>query len=170
MRRLLTLGGAVIVLAACLQPPLPPPTLPAGDVSTIRDVMIAKPDPSEMDHLTTISTLPAETCTQNKDGKVCSIDSGQEIKWGWGFCEDDEATLQSEVPDAQVELIVDGVKIPSSLIYQRDEVYERPRSGYCHTWSIKLSNWQAGSSVRLENRATAGSLRPQSNVFVMNVQ
>jgi hypothetical protein len=79
-------------------------------------------------------------------------------------------TLRASTPGALVELLVDGEQIPDDLVYQQDETYERQQNAYCHTWTIKLSNWSSGVRVRLENRARAGSLPAQHNVFLIEVQ
>ncbi len=166
---ILMLTSFVSILAACTSPP--PSPLPEGNVSDIKNVRVSRPDPAEMDQLTTLSRLPEGACTSTKDGKDCTIDANQALKWGWGFCKNSEAALQSAVKKAQVELIVDGVKIPGDLIYQHDDVYDRKVTPYCHTWLIKLSDWNAGSKVKLESRHyVPGVIGPKTNVFVVTVK
>jgi hypothetical protein len=143
---------------------------PTGNISDIKNVTISKPEKTEIDILPTISKLPADSCTTTDEGKTCSINRDQAIKWGWGFCENDETTLRSNAPTAQVELLVNNIRIPDNLIYQRDETYNRQQNAYCHTWFVKFNEWQSGSTVRLENKTKAGSLGTQHNVFVINVK
>jgi len=164
------LFGFYLVFTACNNSSAPLLTQPLGDVSDITNVTVSKLGESEIDQLTTVSKLPVDACNETDKNIACSIIASQILKWGWGFCENDEATLHAKVPKVQVELIVDGIRIPDDLIYQRDETYNRQQLAYCHTWSIKLSNWESGSTVRLENRNNLSPLVPQYNIFVLNVE
>ena len=170
MKFLLLLTGFASFLAACIPSQSPLPTLPVGNVSDIINVTVSTPDSFEIDQLPTLSKLPDDACTKTKEGKNCTIDANQAIKWGWGFCKNSESALQSAVAKAEVQLVVDDVRIPPDLIYQRDEVYDRKSVSYCHTWFIKLSDWQRGSTVRLENRNVANVLGSRTNVFIINVK
>jgi len=78
------LTSIVSILAACTSPP--PPPLPEGNISDIKNVMVSSPVPSAIDNLSTLSRLPEGACTKTKEGKYCTIDANQVIKWRWGFC------------------------------------------------------------------------------------
>lgn len=169
--QLLTFLAAICaLLGACGNSSLPFAPLPAGNVADILNVRVSTPNETEIDELPTISQLPVSTCTRTAEKTTCTISADQPIKWGWGFCDNDAAALRVAVPNAQVILLVDNVRIPGDLIYQRDEVYDRQEHRYCHTWFIKLDNWVGGSSVRLQNRAQAGDVLPQVNTFVVDVE
>jgi tetratricopeptide (TPR) repeat protein len=141
-----------------------------NDITQVKNVTVSIPDEVEIDQLLSISALPDEDCTVTKEDKACSISPNQAIKWGWGFCENDATTLHSKVSTAQVDLIVDNVRIPHNLIYQQEKTYNRQQNAYCHIWLIKLSDWQSGSTVRLENRARISIFDTHKNIFLMNVQ
>ncbi len=143
---------------------------PAGSVSEINGVTVSKLNETEVDQLLTVSKLPAQDCTQTSTSKICTIEPSQVLKWGWGLCANDAATLRSKVSQTQVELIVDSVRILKDMIYQRDEIYDRQENAYCHVWLIKLNRWQSGSTVKLENKATTSVFDTQRNIFVMNVK
>jgi hypothetical protein len=167
---IIMLFGLCLVVSGCNKSTSPLPTQPVGEFSDIKNVTVSRPNEVDIDQLTSINKLPGEACTINDEAKVCSISTSQIIKWGWGICVNDEASLRAVIPNAQVELIVNGIRIPDYIIYQRDETNDRPKNPYCHTWSIKLENWQNGSTVRLENWAFTSQLGPQNNVFVLNVK
>ncbi|OGF57549.1 MAG: hypothetical protein A2Z21_05820 [Candidatus Fraserbacteria bacterium RBG_16_55_9] len=140
------------------------------DTAQISGVAVARLTDSEVDRLPTLSKLSAEACSETTKGKSCLISRDVDLKWGWGFCDNDAESLQSGVRAARVELIVDDVRIPSDLIYERDETYDRVQNAFCHVWLVKLTEWESGATVRLENWATTPSLGEQDNLFVVNVK
>jgi hypothetical protein len=135
-------------------------------------VRVSRPDEQALAETVFISQLPEGTCVAANEGNVCSLPPAQIIKWGWGFCAENIESLENLLTNAQVELWVNNTLVPDVLIYQRNEIYEREENSHCHTWNIKLSNWQSGSSVRLENKANVpgADFGLQNNIFIINVQ
>lgn len=168
MRGVIFGGLTFLFLAAYL---LPQASFhPIGNIESIKNVTVSKPADSEMNSLLTISKLPAENCYQDGSKKTCTIDPEQAIKWGWGFCENDKKTLAYKTANTQIELVVDNVRLPEEVIFERDETYDRNENSYCHTWFTKLSNWQQKQTIRLENKAVILGLPTANNVFVMHVK
>ena len=69
-----------------------------------------------------------------------------------------------------VGLIIDKLAIPDSLIYQRNETYQREQQPYCHVWTVKLSNWRPNTTVTLANRNSVPDLSAQQNTFTIQVK
>jgi hypothetical protein len=160
------------ILAACINTPAAPLTQVATATSpdAFVNVMISKPTDKEMETLPTISRLTPTLCTGSDSTKVCTFSSDQAIKWGWGFCENDAEKLHQSVSFAKVDLIIDELAIPDSLIYQRNETYKREQQPYCHVWIVKLSNWRPSTTITLTNRNSILDHSAQQNTFTIEVK
>ena len=146
------------------------PSQPVGNVSNIKSVTISKLTETEANQLPRFSDLSPETCGEkSSEGTPCTIKADQVIRWGWGLCEPNEMFMHFKAAIAQVELIVDNVRLPDELIYQYDVTIKDRPNPYCHGWMIKLTQWQSGNTIRLENRAKL--IFPKfNNVFLISVQ
>jgi len=140
-------------------------------IAAIDGVTVSTLAETEADRLPTISKLPVQDCTQTEASKTCIIEPNQALKWGWGLCANSHVMRRFNVLFAQVKLMVDNVRIPDDLIFQRDETYERTEMAYCHVWLIKLDSWQKGSIIQLENSGKTSPFSVQNNnTFVMQVK
>lgn len=86
----------------------------------------------------------------------CSF-KAQPINWGMGFCRDDINTLQSDVGNTTVSLIVEGVQVPENKVFMRAETYERQRNKYCYTWLVILTDWSFTNNVSLKGIAKSSN-------------
>ena len=146
------------------------PSQPVGNVSDITGVTVSKLTDTESNQLPRFSDLSPESCGEKtSEGTPCTIKADQVVQWGWGLCEPSETLLHLKAAIAHVELIVDNVRLPDELIYQHDVTIKDRPNPYCHGWMIKLTQWQSGHTIRLENRAKL-LLSRYGNVFLISVQ
>lgn len=117
-------------------------------------VVVGLLSPDESRDLPFLVADPAFECDEALSHCLTSGDAA--VKWGTGFCEDTQAALESQLANGSVELFVDGRKIETALISQRDERYQRPDKGYCHTWLVKLAHWTSGGKVKLRSAIKYG--------------
>src|SRR5687767_1224422 len=102
------LAFAICLLAACNKEPEIFST-PAGDLAEIDGVTVSRPEESELDQLKFMTAIRRESpdaCTVSGSEETCSIDASEKLKWGWGFCANDQKTLEKLLEDAQVQLLV----------------------------------------------------------------
>lgn len=180
----IALASAVfVVFALCLAVPMmalavigvtldstPMPVMNSVGIPPSQNVIVSKPSDQEMEELPTLSKLPAGSCKETERERICVVAPEQAIRWGWGFCENDAEMLEAKKSELEIVLLVDGATVPETLIYQRDRVHNRTETPYCHTWTIKLSDWHSGTTVTLENRASLSFFKATSNVFVIQVK
>jgi hypothetical protein len=111
------------------------------------DLLIEKYSAGEK--LDSIQGLYEKLC--NKVGNVseCQFKPNTQIKWGLGFCENSPVELKKRIESTNPKIFVDLKLVSKNLISEQDEYYEWSEYKYCHTWSVKLSNWKAGKIITI---------------------
>jgi hypothetical protein len=94
-----------------------------------------------------LSDMSDNAC-QTVDGELsCKFDKGQKLRWGTGYCQNSRAAIEELKRKSKVELIINDKIIPSELVSENYEIYDRDNYAYCHTWLVEISNFQVGNYV-----------------------